>query len=52
MRLSQVGIDAIEFSCGTIVDTVFMMIRGDIPIDMITSCADPAAKEQMEGFFP
>jgi 2,4-dienoyl-CoA reductase-like NADH-dependent reductase (Old Yellow Enzyme family) len=51
MRLSQVGIDAIEISGGTIVGTVFMMSRGDIPIDMITRCADPAAKEQMEGFF-
>jgi 2,4-dienoyl-CoA reductase-like NADH-dependent reductase (Old Yellow Enzyme family) len=50
MRLSQVGIDAIEISGGTIVDTVFMMSRGDIPIDMITRGADPAAKEQMEGF--
>jgi len=44
------GIDAIEISGGTIVDTVFMMSRGDIPIDMITGGAEPAAKEQMEGF--
>jgi 2,4-dienoyl-CoA reductase-like NADH-dependent reductase (Old Yellow Enzyme family) len=51
MRLSQIGIDAIEISGGTIVDTVFMMSRGDIPIDIITRNADPAAKEQMEGFF-
>ena len=51
MRLSQIGIDAIEISGGTIVDTIFMMSRGDIPIDMITRNADPAAKEQMEGFF-
>ena len=50
MRLSQVGIDAIEISGGTIVDTVFMMSRGDIPIDMITRNADPAAKDQIEGF--
>ena len=50
MRLSQVGIDAIEISGGTIVDTVFMMSRGDIPIDMITRNADPTAKDQIEGF--
>jgi len=50
MRLSQVGIDAIEISGGTIVDTVFMMSRGDIPIDMITRNADPATKDQIEGF--
>ena len=51
MRLSQIGIDAIEISGGTVVDTAFMMSRGDIPIDMLTRDADPAAKEQMEDFF-
>lgn len=50
MKLSQLGIDAIEISGGTIVDTVFMMSRGDVPIDLITRDADPAAKEQMEAF--
>jgi 2,4-dienoyl-CoA reductase-like NADH-dependent reductase (Old Yellow Enzyme family) len=47
-RLSQLGIDAIEISGGTIVDTVFMMSRGDIPIDILTRGKDPAVKEQME----
>ncbi len=51
MKLSQVGIDAIEISGGTIVDTVFMMSRGDIPIDMITRDAEPSAKEEMEKIF-
>jgi 2,4-dienoyl-CoA reductase-like NADH-dependent reductase (Old Yellow Enzyme family) len=51
MRLSQLGIDAIEISGGTIVDTVFMMSRVDIPIDMIMKGAEPSTKEQMEGFF-
>ena len=51
MRLSQIGIDAIEISGGTIVDSVFMMSRGDIPIDMITRTAEPSTKEQMENFF-
>ena len=51
MRLSQIGIDAIEISGGTIADTAFMMSRGDVPIDMLTRNADPAAKEQMEDFF-
>ena len=50
MILSQNGIDAIEISGGTIVDTIFMMCRGDIPIDMITKNADPAAKAQVEEF--
>ena len=47
-RLSQLGIDAIEISGGTIVDTAFMMSRGDIPIDILTRDRDPAVKEQME----
>lgn len=50
-RLAEVGIDAIEISGGTIVDTVFMMSRGDIPIDMLSRDLDPPAKEQMENFF-
>jgi 2,4-dienoyl-CoA reductase-like NADH-dependent reductase (Old Yellow Enzyme family) len=48
MILSQKGIDAIEISGGTLVDTIFMMCRGDIPIDMITKNADPEAKAQIE----
>lgn len=47
-ELSQLGIDAIEISGGTIADTVFLMCRGDIPIDLITRDVDPAAKDQME----
>jgi len=35
-------------SGGTIVDTVFLMSRGDIPIDLITRDSDPVAKGQME----
>ncbi len=50
MRLSQIGIDAIEISAGTIADSPFMICRGDVPIDMITRNADPAAKDQMEDF--
>jgi 2,4-dienoyl-CoA reductase-like NADH-dependent reductase (Old Yellow Enzyme family) len=47
-KLSKIGIDAIEISGGTVVDTVFMMSRGDIPIDMLTSGKEPDVKEQME----
>jgi 2,4-dienoyl-CoA reductase-like NADH-dependent reductase (Old Yellow Enzyme family) len=50
MILSQIGIDAIEISGGTIADSPFMMCRGDIPIDMITHKADPATRAKMEGF--
>jgi 2,4-dienoyl-CoA reductase-like NADH-dependent reductase (Old Yellow Enzyme family) len=54
-RLSQAKLDAIEISGGTIVDSVFMMSRGDIPIDMILSMtaknAEPSTKEQMAAFF-
>lgn len=50
-RLSKLGIDAIEISGGTIVDSLFMMCRGDIPIDMLTRDVDPSAKAQMEAFF-
>ncbi len=47
-KLSQLGIAAIEISGGTIADTVFMMSRGDIPIDLMTRDVDPEAKVQME----
>ena len=50
MILTQNGIDAIEISGGTLVDTIFMMSRGDIPIDMITKNADPVTQAQMEEF--
>jgi 2,4-dienoyl-CoA reductase-like NADH-dependent reductase (Old Yellow Enzyme family) len=47
-KLSEIGIDAIEISGGTVVDTAFMVSRGDIPIDMLTSGKEPAVKEQIE----
>jgi 2,4-dienoyl-CoA reductase-like NADH-dependent reductase (Old Yellow Enzyme family) len=49
--LAKLGIDAIEISGGTIVDSLFMMCRGDIPIDMLTRDVDPSVRAQMEDFF-
>jgi 2,4-dienoyl-CoA reductase-like NADH-dependent reductase (Old Yellow Enzyme family) len=46
-KLAEAGIDAVEISGGTIVDTVFMMARGDIPIDVLTRGKDDATKAQM-----
>ncbi|MCF8069137.1 MAG: NADH:flavin oxidoreductase [Desulfobacterales bacterium] len=45
--LSQLGIDAIEISGGTIADTVFMVCRGDIPIDILTSEEDLSEAEKL-----
>lgn len=47
-KLAERGIDAIEISGGTIVESVFMMSRGDIPIDILTRGKDPEVKKLME----
>jgi 2,4-dienoyl-CoA reductase-like NADH-dependent reductase (Old Yellow Enzyme family) len=47
-RLSELGIDAIELSGGTVADTVFLMARGDIPIDLFTTGKDAEAKSIAE----
>ena len=47
-RLSELGIDAIELSGGTIADTVFMLCRGDIPLDLFTRGREPEEKKEME----
>jgi 2,4-dienoyl-CoA reductase-like NADH-dependent reductase (Old Yellow Enzyme family) len=49
--LVKSGIDAIEISGGTVVDTAFMMSRGDVPIDLLTQGAAPEAREQLQDFF-
>jgi 2,4-dienoyl-CoA reductase-like NADH-dependent reductase (Old Yellow Enzyme family) len=48
--LSALGIDAIEVSGGTL-DTMFMMCRGDIPIDILTVGTEDPVKTQMEATF-
>ena len=50
-RLSEFGIDAIEISGGTIVDTAFMICRGDIPLDIFTRGREPEEKKEMEQAF-
>jgi 2,4-dienoyl-CoA reductase-like NADH-dependent reductase (Old Yellow Enzyme family) len=47
-KLSELGIDAIEVSGGTVVDTAFLICRGDIPIDYITMGKDEAVKPLIE----
>jgi len=47
-RLSELGIDAIELSGGTVVDTVFLMSRGNIPIDVLTMGKDETVKPLIE----
>lgn len=47
-KLAQREIDAIEISGGTIVESIFMMSRGDIPLDILTRGKDPEIKKLME----
>lgn len=47
-KLAQRGTDAIEISGGTLVDSIFLMSRGDIPIDILTRGKDPEVKQLME----
>lgn len=47
-KLSELGVDAIELGGGTIVDTVFLGIRGNIPIDILTMGKDETLKPLIE----
>ena len=49
--LKEHGVDAIEVSGGILVDTIFSMCRGDIPIDMLTERLTPEAKAGAAKFF-
>ena len=46
--LAEDGVDAIEVSGGIVVDTAFVMSRGDVPIDQLTGGLEGDAKAQTE----
>jgi len=51
-RLAGLGMDAIEISGGILVDSMFMIVRGDVPIDYLTApIKDPVEKANTEAFF-
>jgi 2,4-dienoyl-CoA reductase-like NADH-dependent reductase (Old Yellow Enzyme family) len=46
--LAEEGVDAIEVSGGIVVDTAFVMSRGDVPIDQMTGGLEGDAKTQAQ----